>query len=532
MRNDLGVSTVVATVFLISIFVVAAAIVMALVVNQAPTEPVPEVRMSVTTSGGEILVYHEGGESLERNELRIIVDGVDETSHFNFTNNDDNWPWSIGETLTYTGASITPDVQIIYTGGSRTDLIYSTSLNATTPAPTGSGAPVAAFTASPTGGIAPLAVQFTDTSNQYPTSWSWSFGDSGTSDLQNPVHIFTSPDTMPYTVSLTVSNAHGSASVIKTHYIDVKYPVVANFTANTTAGGAPLTVQFTDTSTGAPTSREWDFGDGQYATSQNPSHTYTSAGTYTVKLTASHAYSSDSKEEIDFITVVDPVTADFTASPTDGIAPLTVQFTDTSTGNPDAWSWDFGDGGISSEQNPEHEYGNPGTYSVSLTATNSTYSSSDTEAKASSISVRSVLFEDDFEASLAAWTLVGNVDLYTGDPKIGAQSVQIKGGSTLQKSLSTGGSGSIRLSYFLGATGLSGSETVKGEWYDGSIWHTLTVIDRDGDDAGLQRYSYDLPSQASDNPDFRIRFTCTGNGNGDYGFVDSVQVTGIPISSP
>jgi PKD repeat protein len=68
-------------------------------------------------------------------------------------------------------------------------------------------------------------------------------------------------------------------------------------------------------------------------------------------------------------------TASFTASPTSGSAPLTVQFTDTSTGSPTAWSWSFGDGASSTAQNPAHTYANPGTYTATLTASNSSGSS-------------------------------------------------------------------------------------------------------------------------------------------------------------
>lgn len=80
---------------------------------------------------------------------------------------------------------------------------------------------------------------------------------------------------------------------------------VANFSASPTSGTAPLSVQFTDTSTGSPISWTWDFGDGDNtnATIQNPLHTYTSAGSYTVELTASNAYGNDSKTIAGFVTV-------------------------------------------------------------------------------------------------------------------------------------------------------------------------------------------------------------------------------------
>src|SRR5215470_19762433 len=64
-------------------------------------------------------------------------------------------------------------------------------------------------------------------------------------------------------------------------------------------------------------------------------------------------------------------TASFVMSP-DGnpVVNQTVQFTDTSTGGPTSWAWDFGDGQVSSQQNPAHAFGGPGTFQVTLTATN------------------------------------------------------------------------------------------------------------------------------------------------------------------
>ncbi len=77
--------------------------------------------------------------------------------------------------------------------------------------------------------------------------------------------------------------------------------------------------------------------------------------------------------------------ADFSGSPTSGTAPLSVNFTDLSSGNPDTWSWDFGDGGSSTAQNPSHTYQNAGSYTVALTAAN-TYGS-DTNTKTNYITV-------------------------------------------------------------------------------------------------------------------------------------------------
>ena len=144
----------------------------------------------------------------------------------------------------------------------------------------------------------------------------------------------------------------------------------AAFSANVTIGGSPLTVQFTDSSPGDPTTWRWDFGDGATSTEQHPLHTYVDAGTYSVSLIVSNPVGRSRASQPDSIHAGSAPTASFTATPTAGLTPLTVQFTDTSTGSPDAWSWDFGDGETSSQQHPSHSYQASGRYSVSLTAGN------------------------------------------------------------------------------------------------------------------------------------------------------------------
>lgn len=196
-----------------------------------------------------------------------------------------------------------------YQGTHLVDYALVRAYSATPPASTAfsgeyqtAAPPVTSFTANITAGLAPLTVQFTDTSLGSPTSWLWSFGDGNTSTVQDPVHTYTVPGT--YSVNLTATNEYGSSYELKTDYITVYAPVTAQFTADVTSGAAPLTVQFTDLSTGGPTSWLWDFGDGNTSTDQNPQHTYSSAGTYTVTLTASHTYSNDTETKTSYISVV------------------------------------------------------------------------------------------------------------------------------------------------------------------------------------------------------------------------------------
>ncbi|AKB77891.1 Cell surface protein [Methanosarcina horonobensis HB-1 = JCM 15518] len=154
--------------------------------------------------------------------------------------------------------------------------------------------PVANFSSNVTSGLAPLSVQFTD-SSQNATGWKWDFDNNGVVDsiIQNPVNVYTVPGN--YTVNLTVNNENGTNSKFGNITVSAGSVLpVANFTTNITSGNTPLTVLFTDTSQNA-TGWNWNFGDGATSTEQNPTHTYFATGTYTVNLTVSNGNSFASK---------------------------------------------------------------------------------------------------------------------------------------------------------------------------------------------------------------------------------------------
>jgi PKD repeat protein len=150
--------------------------------------------------------------------------------------------------------------------------------------------PVANFAGDQLSGVAPLTVSFTDLSSNAPGEWAWTFGDGGTSVLQDPVHEYA--DAGVYTVSLTARNVNGEDIETKTGYITATEPtagLVAAFTFAPAGGVAPLDVTFTDESLGAM-SWEWDFGDGsEPSTEPEPTHRYEDAGTYVVRLTVEDA---------------------------------------------------------------------------------------------------------------------------------------------------------------------------------------------------------------------------------------------------
>jgi len=225
--------------------------------------------------------------------------------------------------------------------------------------------PTADFTSSARQGCDELEVSFTDIS-YYASSWHWDFGDGDTSDEQNPTHTYTSPG--KYTVKLTVGNICGTDEMTKVEYVTVYTSPTADFTYEIFEACVGGTVEFTDQSSYA-VSWWWDFGDGTSSTEQNPTHVYSTGGIYTVTLKVYNMCGRDIiSKEIEIIDGVDPI-ADFTSYVREGCEETTVNFTDLSN-DADTWSWDFGDGGSSNEQNPSHTYTAAGKYTVRLVVTN------------------------------------------------------------------------------------------------------------------------------------------------------------------
>jgi PKD repeat protein len=263
--------------------------------------------------------------------------------------------------------------------------------------------PIAGFHASPTSGDAPLDVKFLDDSVN-GNHWLWFFGDGYYTEYDDddspyygggPWHTFYEPGS--YTIKQCVSNEFGEDWENKTNYIQVgeqpEQELLAYFSATPLTGGNPLTVKFTDESTGDPNHWLWYFGDGFYTeyddspyppyTSGGPTHIYHDAGTYTVKLQIQNTTSEDWENKTGYITVLGgaPPYADWFASPDTGPAPLDVKFWDDSSGSPTYWKWDFGDGFYTEYDNsiysnpynsggPWHTFQNPGTYEVTMWASN------------------------------------------------------------------------------------------------------------------------------------------------------------------
>jgi gliding motility-associated-like protein len=145
-----------------------------------------------------------------------------------------------------------------------------------------------------------------------------------------------------------------------------------DFKSDITSGCSPIVVNFTDLSTGNPTSWLWDFGTGATSSKKNPSTSFINPGTYNIKLTVTNANGSNSIIKSGYITVYNEPVVEFSASKTSGCSPAVITFTDQSSTpagtNIIGWKWDFGDGlGTSTAQNPTYVYKKPGSYTVTLT---------------------------------------------------------------------------------------------------------------------------------------------------------------------
>lgn len=143
-----------------------------------------------------------------------------------------------------------------------------------------------------------VAVDFSNASYGGATSYSWNFGDGGVDISENPHYSYETPDPT-YAVTLSITNPCGTDDTTITIYT---YEPTADFESNVTTVAVGTPVYFTDLSTGAMT-WEWDFGDSETSTEQNPSHSYETAGSYTVSLVVTNTVGTDTLEVADMITV-------------------------------------------------------------------------------------------------------------------------------------------------------------------------------------------------------------------------------------
>ena len=234
--------------------------------------------------------------------------------------------------------------------------------------------PHAEFQLSTTNGCVPLTVGLSDSSS-FAESWAWSGGGTGViSDpaAAEPTIVFNTAG--PYTnIQLLVTDVNGCRdSLMFTDTIWVN-EVTTDFSVDPTTGCYPLSTQFADASTslyGTVNQWEWDFGDGQTIDQTNsPTHIYEEEGYFDITLTATDDWGCNKTLTLDSLVEVYQPIAEFSTFDTLSCSAHAVSFSNTSTGKGLRFSWDFGDGEKSAEENPSHTYAVEGTYDVCLTVT-------------------------------------------------------------------------------------------------------------------------------------------------------------------
>lgn len=230
---------------------------------------------------------------------------------------------------------------------------------------------LAAFTIAPPDGMAGITTfSFYDSSKGGVTSREWTFGDGSGSTATNPSHLYQQPG--EFEVKLTVRNVAGHESTaIRTLTVGAAPLFESDFSWSPSAPLPGQTVEFTDQSAGSPTSWEWSFGDGTGSSDRHPKKAFP-IGEWNVRLAISNGLQHSVIERKVVVTSGSgggaALSAEFEMSngrPRIGEA---VEFTDRTSGEPDGWDWDFGDGGTSSSRSPSHHYSAAGTYTIVLTA--------------------------------------------------------------------------------------------------------------------------------------------------------------------
>ncbi len=207
----------------------------------------------------------------------------------------------------------------------------------------------------------PLPVQFS-TSDEGIISWRWDFGDGQTSTEASPAHLYTQNGT--YIPRVIVTSAQYCIDTVMLDTIIRVDGPKALFNSPTPANCAPSIVEFGNYSVNA-SAWFWDFGDGSNSTIQNPTVLYDAPGQYDITLIVASANGcTDTLRYENYVTVLGPATS-FNGSGLNACKGATIQFTDLSLGAVE-WEWNFGEGSVSNQQNPEFTFTETGAYVITL----------------------------------------------------------------------------------------------------------------------------------------------------------------------
>lgn len=230
---------------------------------------------------------------------------------------------------------------------------------------------------SPNPGVAFLAISATGNCTNASTA-TLDFGDgTPVQDAASANHVYSSAGT--YTITLKGTDTNGLTDIAtQSVTIQANQPPSCRLTVNPTSGPAPLQVGATGVCSDPEqdiVSTTLDFGDGTMLNSASGTHTYTNSGTYNVTLTATDAANNaTSATQTVSVAVNQPPSCTVAAVPTTGFAPLSVAITGSCTDPEQALKstlLDFGDGATQAAPSGAHIYTKPGTFTVTLTGTDS-----------------------------------------------------------------------------------------------------------------------------------------------------------------
>jgi PKD repeat protein len=295
-------------------------------------------------------------------------------------------------------------------------------------------------------------------------SYQWDFENDGVWDVATKLASHTYSLKGVYTAKLKITDSLGQISTDTCLVtINTKVPIAA-FSWTPITITTSDTVSFTDSSSdpdGTIGSWLWNFGDGHTSSVTNPSHKYSSGGTFTVKLTVTDNDGATDSESYSLSITEVPLTVTIIGTPTSGVAPVIVSFTPTVSGGvtPYTYSWSFGDGGTSTLSSPPHTYSTSGTFTATLTVTDSS-SLPKTKSATTTISVSS--------PSPTSLSVTVN-----GSPTSGVAPVTISFTSTVN-----GGVAPYTYSWSFGDGGTSTLSSPSHTYsFSGTFTATLTVTD-------------------------------------------------------
>jgi len=342
-------------------------------------------------------------------------------------------------------------------------------------------------------------VQFagTATGGHPPYTYSWTFGDGGSGSGQNPTHQYTSDGS--YTATLTVTDSQ-SVQAVDTAPVTITTPALVAEAGGPYTGTICNAISFSGSASGGctPYSYSWAFGDGGSGSGQNPTHQYTADGSYTATVTVTDNKGSTDTDTAS-VTISTPTLVAEANGPYNGYTGIPIDFEGSATGGctPYTYSWNFGDGGTSNQQNPTHSYSSTGVFTVTLTVTdNKGYNDVDTTT---------------------ATILASGLDVDAGGPYYGEVNVPIQFNGVASK-----GTPPYSYQWNFGDGGTSNQQNPTHAYSEPSSQEGYQVALLATDSKGVNGYDYTHAYVSGDIEE------PTANANGPYqGKVDeTIQFTG------